>query len=87
MQFSMLYSGEQILSFKVYLVFYAGDSLRNQNNIAIRFCRTELFSYHVTTLFVDVISRGRAVPNIGRIYGPTPLHTCTYKGCNRISLY
>ena len=27
MQFSMLYSGEQILSFKPCLVFYAGDSL------------------------------------------------------------
>ena len=27
MQFSMLYSGEQILSFKSCLVFYAGDSL------------------------------------------------------------
>ena len=26
--FSMLYSGEQILSFKSCLVFYAGDSLR-----------------------------------------------------------
>ena len=30
MRFSMLYSGEQILSFKPCLVFYAGDSL-NQN--------------------------------------------------------
>ena len=28
MLFSMLYSGEQILSFKLCLVFYAGDSLR-----------------------------------------------------------
>ena len=28
MLFSMLYSGEQILSFKSCLVFYAGDSLR-----------------------------------------------------------
>ena len=27
MRFSMLYSGEQILSFKSCLVFYAGDSL------------------------------------------------------------
>ena len=27
MRFSMLYSGEQILSFKLCLVFYAGDSL------------------------------------------------------------
>ena len=27
MQFSMLYSGEEILSFKSCLVFYAGDSL------------------------------------------------------------
>ena len=27
MRFSMLYSGEQILSFESYLVFYAGDSL------------------------------------------------------------
>ena len=26
MQFSMLFSGEQILSFKLCLVFYAGDS-------------------------------------------------------------
>ena len=29
MRFSMLYLGEQILSFKSYLVFYAGDSLTN----------------------------------------------------------
>ena len=29
MRFSMLYSGEQILSFKSCLVFYAGDSLRS----------------------------------------------------------
>ena len=28
MRFSMLYSGEQILSFITCLVFYAGDSLR-----------------------------------------------------------
>ena len=28
MRFSMLYSGEQILSFKSCLVLYAGDSLR-----------------------------------------------------------
>ena len=27
MRFSMIYSGEQILSFKLCLVFYAGDSL------------------------------------------------------------
>ena len=27
MRFSMLYSGEQILSFKLCLAFYAGDSL------------------------------------------------------------
>ena len=27
MRFSMLYSGEQILSFKLCLVFYTGDSL------------------------------------------------------------
>ena len=30
MRFSMLYSGEQILSFKPCLVFYAGDSLKKQ---------------------------------------------------------
>ena len=29
MRFSMLYSGEQILSFKSCLVFYAGDSLNS----------------------------------------------------------
>ena len=28
MRFSMLYSGEQILSFKPCLLFYTGDSLR-----------------------------------------------------------
>ena len=32
MRFSMLYSGEQILSFKSCLVFYAGDSLRSVAN-------------------------------------------------------
>ena len=31
MRFSMLYSGEQILSFKSCLVFYAGDSLNPVN--------------------------------------------------------
>ena len=31
MRFSMLYSGEQILSFKSCLVFYAGDSLSMAN--------------------------------------------------------
>ena len=31
MRFSMLYSGEQILSFKLCLVFYAGDSLKSLN--------------------------------------------------------
>ena len=30
MRFSMLYSGEQILSFKPCLVFYAGDSLSKE---------------------------------------------------------
>ena len=44
MQFSMLYSGEQILSFKLYLVFYAEDSLRNQINIAIRFFVVQNYS-------------------------------------------
>ena len=29
MRFSMLYSGEQILSFKSCLIFYAGDSLKD----------------------------------------------------------
>ena len=32
MRFSMLYSGEQILSFKSCLVFYAGDSLNHYLN-------------------------------------------------------
>ena len=31
MRFSTLYSGEQILSFKLCLVFYAGDSLTFQS--------------------------------------------------------
>ena len=36
MRFSMLYSGEQILSFKSCLVFYAGDSLSMfMNNISV----------------------------------------------------
>ena len=34
MRFSMLYSGEQILSFKPCLVFYAGDSLKDADGIA-----------------------------------------------------
>ena len=34
MRFSMLYSGEQILSFKLCLVFYAGDSLSCFINMA-----------------------------------------------------
>ena len=33
MRFSMLYSGEQILSFKSCLVFYAGDSLRAYDDL------------------------------------------------------
>ena len=37
MRFSMLYSGEQILSFKSCLVFYAEDSLRYfiRNNVRV----------------------------------------------------
>ena len=35
MRFSMLYSGEQILSFKSCLVFYAGDSLTALSNFHV----------------------------------------------------
>ena len=37
MRFSMLYSGEQILSFKLCLVFYAGDSLKLQSGVLTRY--------------------------------------------------
>ena len=30
---------------------------------------------------------GRVVTNVGRTCGPTPLHTCTCEGCNKICLY
>ena len=44
MRFSMLYSGEQILSFKSCLVFYAGDSLReNHMNMIFLFQAIETF--------------------------------------------
>ena len=33
------------------------------------------------------VTRGRAVTNVGRTCGPTPLHTCTWKGCSKICLY
>ena len=33
MRFSMLYSGEQILSFKSCLIFYAGNSLSMRNKV------------------------------------------------------
>ena len=36
MRFSMLYSGEQILSFESCLVFYAGDSLKK---ISVQSCK------------------------------------------------
>ena len=45
MRFSMLYSGEQILSFKLCLVFYARNSLNN-----IKFCLENPF---ITTDFVN----------------------------------
>ena len=41
MRFSMLYSGEQILSFKSCLVFYAGDSL---SDILTKIVENEPFS-------------------------------------------
>ena len=47
MRFSMLYSGEQILSFKSCLVFYAGDSLiipygpRQANLVLIAYASSE----------------------------------------------
>ena len=34
MRFSKLYSGEQILSFKLCLVFYSGDSLSNMSKLS-----------------------------------------------------
>ena len=37
MRFSMLYSGEQNLSFKSCLVFYAGDSLNIKMNLGVFF--------------------------------------------------
>ena len=43
MRFSMLYSGEQILSFKSCLVFYAGDSLNRD------FCMQKLLAREVTS--------------------------------------
>ena len=54
MRFSMLYSGEQILSFKLCLVFYAGDSLRNRitNNGVVNF----IFSILVLQTLKEIAS-------------------------------
>ena len=49
MRFSMLYSGEQILSFKSCLVFYAGDSL--SLNFYVKVFRTSLFLNFLVYLF------------------------------------
>ena len=50
MQFSMLYSGEQILSFKLCLVFYAGDSLTLTTVMILSF-RTPKTSVVITLKF------------------------------------
>ena len=44
MRFSMLYSGDQVLSFKPCLLFYAGDSLRD--NFRQFFIKTYLVGAH-----------------------------------------
>ena len=61
MRFSMLYSGEQILSFKPCLVFYAGDSLivdflETVEVFVIIVCMcSELNDYHLKSrLFFDL---------------------------------
>ena len=48
MRFSMLYSGEQILSFKSCLVFYAGDSLKIWK--IIKFIKSSSFNVYSTHL-------------------------------------
>ena len=55
MQFSMLYSGEQILSFKPCLLFYAGDSLILFTDFPI--LRSDIISNHADAR--KVISRSK----------------------------
>ena len=64
----------------IHLFIYQSSVVEYECLIHLNVC------YHVTTLFVDVISRGRVVTNVGRTCGPIPLHTCTCKGCNKMCL-
>ena len=51
MQFSILYSGEQILSFKSCLIFYAGDSLSNLSNWAVVISRISFAKFDIFVFF------------------------------------
>ena len=46
-----------------------------------------VFDYLFFLIALWTSARGMAVTNVGRTCGPTPLHTCTCKGCNKIFLY
>ena len=48
MRFSMLYSGEQNLSFKSCLVFYAGDSLKIQTYVFVLVRRVSTSGFSLT---------------------------------------
>ena len=59
MRFSMLYSGEQILSFKSCLVFYAGDSLRKTVILKLSLLFIEILAFSLGSVlgeFVFIIS-------------------------------
>ena len=58
MRFSMLYSGEQILSFKSCRVFYTGDSLRYDLRANIQLIKFHILSVYATaSKFVSIKRR------------------------------
>ena len=67
MRFSMLYSGEQILSFKSCLVFHAGDSLRNTCRLIKEF---NFISHMFNPILIIAMPSGGGTSqrNLDRIY-------------------
>ena len=57
MWFSMLFSGEQILSFKPYLVFYDGDFLRKMEDTRnIDFVTFEIWGLVIAALLLALMT-------------------------------
>ena len=62
MRFLMLYSGDQILSFKSCLVFYAGDSLKVKALVWKRNCETSSRSKFIVLKRNCVTSKSQYFP-------------------------